>query len=84
MLGTNADTLTGRTASEVFALLRSSLQDPQAVWESVNADITERPRYEAVFEGPPQRDLLVQRFSIGGSGAMGILLHDQTTERELV
>jgi signal transduction histidine kinase len=83
MLGTNADTLTGRTASEVFALLRSSLKDPQAVLESVNADITDRPTYEAVFEGPPERHLLVQRFSIGGSGAMGILFHDQTTEREL-
>ena len=37
-----------------------------------------------MFEGPPQRHLLNQRFAIGATGAMGILLHDLTAERELV
>ena len=67
----------------MFALQRSLLHDPERVWESINTHVSERSTYEVVFEGPPRRDVLMQRFAIGETGAMGILLHDLTAEREL-
>jgi signal transduction histidine kinase/ActR/RegA family two-component response regulator len=83
MLGTTVDALTGITSDEVFALLRPSLRDAEAVRQSISMRLVERPTYEMVFEGPPRRHLLIQRFSIDGTRTMGVLLHDQTAEREL-
>jgi signal transduction histidine kinase len=54
------------------------------VLDSIYTQLAERPSYEIAFEGPPRRDVLMQRFAIGGTGGIGILLHDLTSERALV